>query len=531
MNILLLALLLAQGLTGSQADKGILTGQVRSLSGQPVGGVRVAAMAVGETGVPDGTILASLTQTDAAGNYRLENVPPGRYYIMAGLIDFPSYFPGVSNIAEATVVTVAASARVSGMDFTLARGVNVRVQGRVTGLPAGFRSQISRITLMPRSGGVRPDSRQFSTVKEDGTFEISNVSPGTYSVMVSIPNTALRQPATIVVGESDLTDVVLSVMNPETVTRQEGLEQSWSVVGLWTSVAPDEKTGLLYASGFRSIDAIDHTGKTSQITFVSTPTGILRVAHFSEDESPYFLAAVTRQVLAYDSKGTALWSYPPTATTAIDAVWAADLDGDKLDEVIVGFNGGTGLHVLNSKGQLVWKTESIGNVWHVTAGKLRGEGLPQVVTTSARGQVHVFSADGTSRDDLIPGLYANMVRVSSSTIVALGSSLVQRASAPPTSLLAAGLSVDGVKKWGLELSAVTPFVHTAEVAPGKPWLAVGIRDGQVYVIDTDHGAIIARIDGQGPGPTVGWMIHKETGAPMLVVSTRTRINAYTITIQ
>jgi hypothetical protein len=60
----------------------------------------------------------SITQTDASGRYVLENVSPGRYYVVAGLVSFPTYYPGTADISRASVVTVGAGAALSSYDFT-----------------------------------------------------------------------------------------------------------------------------------------------------------------------------------------------------------------------------------------------------------------------------------------------------------------------------------------------------------------------------------------------------------------------------
>jgi hypothetical protein len=52
---------------------------------------------VDDPGQPGGPVLASLTLTDGSGAYRLENVPPGRYRIAAGLLDAPTFYPGVAD--------------------------------------------------------------------------------------------------------------------------------------------------------------------------------------------------------------------------------------------------------------------------------------------------------------------------------------------------------------------------------------------------------------------------------------------------
>ena len=96
MNKLLLVLLLAQSSPSIQPQKGTIVGQIQLSDGRPVPGVRVAAIPVPEANARTGTsVFESIGQTDATGAYRLENVTPGRYYITAGLVDEPTYFPGV----------------------------------------------------------------------------------------------------------------------------------------------------------------------------------------------------------------------------------------------------------------------------------------------------------------------------------------------------------------------------------------------------------------------------------------------------
>src|SRR5262245_51404876 len=76
--LLLVGSLLAHGFP-PQSQAGVVTGQLLNRDGTPAVGVRVAAMAVPESGVPvpGASTLVGLTQTDSAGRYRLENVPPG----------------------------------------------------------------------------------------------------------------------------------------------------------------------------------------------------------------------------------------------------------------------------------------------------------------------------------------------------------------------------------------------------------------------------------------------------------------------
>ena len=38
-------------------------------------------------------MLASIAETDSNGNYRLDDLPPGRYYVVTGKFDDGTYYP------------------------------------------------------------------------------------------------------------------------------------------------------------------------------------------------------------------------------------------------------------------------------------------------------------------------------------------------------------------------------------------------------------------------------------------------------
>jgi outer membrane protein assembly factor BamB len=314
----------------------------------------------------------------------------------------------------------------------------------------------------------------------------------------------------------------------------KGLEQAWSLKGAWTGVVGDENKGVIYALGLggKCVE-VDLTGKTQREIKIPQDGGaVVRLATLSRDGTKALLTftAWRGELRAYDLNGMSLWSYP----SGIDDVWASDVDGDGSDEVIVGYNGSTGLHVLDSKGQLLWKSTAIGNVWHVCAGNVWGEGSPQVVTTSAGGKVHVFGSDGKNRKDLDAGCYAIMVRVGmpsekdkAATVLVAGPS--RGGEADPKPVILAALSGDGAKKWSVELPAGTPpHVNSAYLAPGRSWLAVGMLGGQVHVIDIDQGEIIASVSDQGMSAEVGWATSKDDGSPLLLVATSSKLNAFRV---
>jgi hypothetical protein len=121
MTALVLALTLFAQVTALQNENGTITGVLKTSAGQPAVGIRVAAMAIPESALDavTGAAMASLVATDEAGRYRLENIPPGRYYITAGRVDFPTYFPGALDMSAGTIVAVTAKATITDMNFAL----------------------------------------------------------------------------------------------------------------------------------------------------------------------------------------------------------------------------------------------------------------------------------------------------------------------------------------------------------------------------------------------------------------------------
>jgi hypothetical protein len=531
MRFLLLALFLLQG-TSAAPNAGVVSGRILSEDGSPSAGVRVAAMPVPEsTGPASAPVLSSITQTDSAGNYRLENIPPGRYYITAGLVDSPMYFPGVTSPNASSVVNVTASTPVGNVDFRLPHAVGFKVSGHVVGLSSPNGAFPPTITLLPRTASVRLTTFPTARVTPDFTYEVVNVPAGEYSVQIGAIGNATMKDVVVVTVNKDLAGIDLVLVDTGIRTKQDGLDLLWSLPGNWGAVAGDNNAGLIYAaSNPRTRTELDASGKI-QLEVPFSGGSPWRLAHFSGVPGVVFLNASGPVLTARDASGKTLWSYPEAGIqSAIDDAWPVDLDGDGSDEVVVGYNGGTGLHILNSQGKLIWKSTTIGNVWHVSGGDVRGNGKPQVVTTSALGKVHIFSDDGTGRVDLDPGVYATMVRVgrisekdTTATIFAGGTT------ADNKSAILTALTADGVKKWSLTLTGPgRPSFYSAYLAPGKPWMVLSMT-GILYVVDDEHGAVIATLDGLGQTPEAIWLAGKGGADPILVVSTRTSLTTFRVT--
>jgi hypothetical protein len=111
-------LLLSLWLQGGSA---VVTGIVRTSDGTPQSGIRVSALVPPDSpeDLTKAVSLVSIAETDKDGRYRLENIPPGRYYIAAGRIDSPTFYPGTRDLLNSFVISISAGDTIPGIDFAL----------------------------------------------------------------------------------------------------------------------------------------------------------------------------------------------------------------------------------------------------------------------------------------------------------------------------------------------------------------------------------------------------------------------------
>ncbi len=236
------------GLTFALPRQAVITGRVLDEDGEPV-----QAFVNVYRQVPLGRQPQSMmgNMTNDVGEYRIANLTPGKYYLRAQRnlgfgpqpagptegeeknkprMDYVStFYPGAVDLSGASPVVVTAGQQASGIDIPLKKGRVYRVSGKVTGMPAGTRVQIS---LQPQvslrgSGVVMNSFGSSSSPAADGSFVMRSVVPGSYELLVV--NYDNNRPA--VVGR---TTVTVSNANLEDVVVQAG-----STVDVTGRVVPD----------------------------------------------------------------------------------------------------------------------------------------------------------------------------------------------------------------------------------------------------------------------------------------------------
>jgi hypothetical protein len=128
----------------------------------------------------------------------------------------PTYYPGVTSVAEARPVTVGVSQEVLEINVALQLVRTARIAGRVTN-PDGTPTTAGNVNLMPDGAngrGAQIGTSYGGRIQWDGAFSIASVPPGRYTLRARGDDSETPQFAVqpIIVGGGDVNDltVVLS---------------------------------------------------------------------------------------------------------------------------------------------------------------------------------------------------------------------------------------------------------------------------------------------------------------------------------
>jgi hypothetical protein len=164
---ILLAVLLAMILATQDpalAQNGSVAGTLKTATGTPASRVRIAAAAVPrERSDALPTALVRVGETDEQGRYLLENLPPGRYFILAGRADLPTFYPGRLETAGGTILEISSGVAILGIDFAVDEA-SIR--------PAGIPVSIPVRVLLEGGGSLPESGAQKTTIQlraTDGT--------------------------------------------------------------------------------------------------------------------------------------------------------------------------------------------------------------------------------------------------------------------------------------------------------------------------------------------------------------------------
>ena len=177
-----------------------LSGHVLDEDGEPFPGATVSVLSYSFAGGHRRQMAVDMARTNNKGEFSLDRVPPGHYFLCADVSRMESfgngappapadgspetayvgtYLPNTLDVADAQKVDVAAGAELSGFNIQLRKSVVVRVRGRL--LEANGDPVTGEVMFQggPRLGAM------FGTMVRDpkGMFEFTNVQPGVYTAL------------------------------------------------------------------------------------------------------------------------------------------------------------------------------------------------------------------------------------------------------------------------------------------------------------------------------------------------------------
>ena len=311
---------------------GTVSGVLRTTDGKPAPGVRVAAIPQTNSAdeAPAGGTLSSIAETDEQGRYTLENIPPGRYYITAGRLDLPTFYPGTQTMTAGEPVRIAAGATVPGIDFIL----NATSAGRAAVLPIGATFSIPLEVRVDNGGRIPVSSGgKFTTVQlsdaAGGTVGSAKLNepmisllPGVQAYRVTVEGLPDGYTVkSIQYGQTNLPDRLLRISTPNTSgnTLQTVFSTSLFSVGttaFGASLAPAQTLSILLdntaalPARIRARVTGNIRGKPTRLLYLSGAPGTV----FADGTFEFLNVAPGRHVIV------TLDNPPSTAALAASAV-------------------------------------------------------------------------------------------------------------------------------------------------------------------------------------------------------------------
>ncbi len=187
---------------------GAITGHVTNEAGKPLRDVSVLAM---KSSYPHGRRElqdAAHAVTNDAGEYRIESLAPGKYYIRAKppaslkakpgseKAYVPIYYPAASDQARSVALALRAGEELVGIDMALIPVHTVHIRGTVINGRTLLPSKEAEVTLLSDQGEtIFLPGKTFSAGGQ-ANFDFPSVPPGSY-VLVAQQSGSVREPKTM----------------------------------------------------------------------------------------------------------------------------------------------------------------------------------------------------------------------------------------------------------------------------------------------------------------------------------------------
>ena len=259
-----------------QTPRGAISGHLRTIDGVPAVNVRVVMIPAptGNNRVDDGInyfepyfeLPPDHTLTDNDGNFRLQEIVPGRYFLLAGAAGKGqgTYYPDSTSMTDAEVITVQSGIQIDDLDFQLRIRLGGKVSGRVNANMAVLGPRTATIT-----GGKLEDLLEVP-VSRDGTFTFGHIPPGKYLLSLYPPTPGIAS-LPITIGNEDFSGAELVPLPTRKVSGRIIVKNGsipYGLLGFYTA-----KTWVTAKISEEGTFGVDVHSARQQIDFAGLPAG------------------------------------------------------------------------------------------------------------------------------------------------------------------------------------------------------------------------------------------------------------------
>lgn len=268
------------GLLFKLSPQGVITGRVLDEDGDPLTGANLVLLRWSYVDGRRELTSAGSARVNDIGEFRIAQVPPGTYYLMAAdnmgrggpfqveeeIPHVSTFYPRALDWSGATPLTVRDGEQISGVDVHMQRARVFSVRGTVVDSATNEPATGVALLLSPERGGVTTAyERRTSQTEVGGAFEIAGVLPGSYAITSRSRgrgpggrggrgNVEAEQSngvayQSIVVGEGDVNNVLVVLRPPLSLSGIITIDgdDSTTLPRLQISLTSDMGTGMYVA--------------------------------------------------------------------------------------------------------------------------------------------------------------------------------------------------------------------------------------------------------------------------------------------
>ncbi len=206
---------------------GVISGKVIDEDGEPLPNVNIQALRYDYSRGTKTLMPTGNASTDDRGEYRLFDVPPGRYFLRAAVGQTattpnlksdvpetgysPTFYPGGKDLTQATRPEAAPGVETFGIDFRMRKALVYHIRGKIE----NARSNLSAVQVQPCDATANIFGNQMGVgLQPDGRFDLGGLSPGIYCISYSFfeSNKGISARETVTIADQSIDGLSLTAI-------------------------------------------------------------------------------------------------------------------------------------------------------------------------------------------------------------------------------------------------------------------------------------------------------------------------------